>query len=103
MKYVLTRSGCMCATNFYTKNGAIRLRLPKELGFGDTVAEWIHRVLNITPCAACQRRRSFLNRLFPYFSKSRPEWRAWNAFLLSGATKLPVEWDSETDAITPLI
>ena len=41
-------------------------------GLGDTVAAAIHALTGIKPCAACKRRRQWLNRKFPYKKKGAP-------------------------------
>lgn len=81
--------------------GFVHIRIPARVGFGDTLADWIHRLLRITPCAACQRRRRALNILFPYVARDSLEYRAWNAYLSSGLPHLPVIWDSETSLCSP--
>lgn len=103
MRYVITKSNCSCATRKYTRGTDIsRLKIPLQIGFGDTVADWIHKVFRITPCAACQRRRRVLNLLWPYIPRDSLEYRAWNAYLASGLDRLPCVWDSETGEITQL-
>ena len=102
MLYILTKTKrCACSTRKYSKRGLVPLHIPARLGFGDTVADWIHRLLRLTPCAACQRRRRLLNILFPYVARTSLEYRAWNAYLSSGLPHLPVIWDSETGLCSP--
>lgn len=101
MKFVIVKSRCACSIDEpdYFK-GFVHIRIPARVGFGDTLADWIHRLLRITPCAACQRRRRLLNILFPYVARTSLEYRAWNAYLASGLDRLPCVWDSETGAVT---
>jgi hypothetical protein len=102
MMYVLTKTKCSCCVHKYTKTGAKRLFIPAKVGFGDTLADWIHKVLKIKPCAACQKRRRILNILFPYIPRDSLQYRAWNDYLKSGLGTLPVIWDSDTgDVIRP--
>jgi len=101
--YILTKTKrCACSTRKYSKRGLAPLHIPARLGFGDTVADWIHRLLRLTPCAACQKRRRILNMLFPYVRRDSLQYRAWNDYLKSEKTHLPVVWDSETGEITQL-
>lgn len=102
MFFVLTKAKCSCETRKYIKQGFVRLVIPAQIGFGDTVADWIHRFLNIKPCAACQKRRRILNIMFPYVRRDSLQYRAWNDYLKSEKTHLPVVWDSETGEITQL-
>lgn len=99
MKYVVTRAKCKCVARKYRRFGYLTLHLPEKIGFGDTVAEFIHHFLKIVPCAACQRRRRFLNIVFPYVSRESLEYRAWNDYLASDFTSLPCVWDEETGKI----
>ena len=99
---IVMKSQCPCSARKFRRRGITVIRIPRRVGFGDTVADWIHRLLRITPCAACQRRRSILNLLFPYISRDSLEYRAWNAYLASGLDRLPCVWDSETGEITQL-
>ena len=101
MRYAITRSNCSCATRKYTRGTDIsRLKIPLQIGFGDTLSDWIHKVFRVVPCAACQRRRRILNMFFPYIRRDSLEYRAWNAYLASGLDRLPCVWDSETDTVT---
>ncbi len=102
MIYLVTKLACKCAYLKHSSIGIPVLRIPAKTGFGDTVADWIHRILHITPCAACQRRRRILNVLFPYIPRNSIEYRAWNDYLTSGMPHLPVIWDSETGLCKPL-
>ncbi|HRU10237.1 MAG TPA: hypothetical protein P5144_12755 [Thermoanaerobaculia bacterium] len=124
MKYLLTRSCRPCLARRRVLRGVATLVIPARVGFGDAVADWIHTVAQrrlvlamcrlrfpapwvyavqlMKPCAACQRRRSILNRLFPYIPCAFLEWRAWNAYLASGLDQLPVVWDSDTGAVSRL-
>jgi len=102
MKYIVIRSRCSCAARTVRLRGQSVIHIPLHTGFGDALADWIHRLLRITPCAACQRRRRILNLLFPYISRDSLEYRAWNAYLASGLDRLPCVWDSETGEITQL-
>ena len=38
---------------------------PPITGLGDVVAVAIHKLTGIKPCAACERRRRWLNKIFP--------------------------------------
>ncbi|MCK5610069.1 hypothetical protein KAR91_49810 [Candidatus Pacearchaeota archaeon] len=38
-------------------------------GFGDTI-KWFTGLFGIVPCAACERRRKWLNKIFPFRFKS---------------------------------
>lgn len=97
---IVMKSQCPCSARKFRRRGITVIRIPRRVGFGDTVADWIHRFLHITPCAACQRRRRLLNILFPYVARTSLEYRAWNAYLASGLDRLPCVWDSETGAVT---
>lgn len=102
MKYIVIKSRCHCAARTVRLRGQSMIRIPLHTGFGDALADWIHRLLRITPCAACQRRRRILNLLFPYIRRDSLEYRAWNAYLASGLDRLPCVWDSETDTVSPV-
>lgn len=100
MKHIVIQKGCPCLCHSQTHH--LMIYIPAQIGFGDTVADWIHRFLNIKPCAACQKRRRILNMLFPYVRRDSLQYRAWNDYLKCEKTHLPVIWDSETGEITQL-
>jgi len=43
----------------------------RSRGIGDTLAKIIDKTLNVEPCDSCNKRRNYLNRLFPYKKRSR--------------------------------
>ena len=99
MRHLITKSKCACAYRSFTNKGIKRLKIPSRIGYGDTLADWIHKVLKIKPCAACQKRRRILNILFPYVPRDSLQYRAWNDYLKSGLGTLPVIWDSDTGEV----
>ncbi len=54
----------------YTRDQGNPYRFYLIKGFGDTVASLIDRFTNIKPCAGCQQRKDFLNKILPYESKA---------------------------------
>lgn len=56
-----------CPAGFVRDSGDA-FRFHPVRGFGDTVASLIDRFTKIKPCAACERRKKFLNRILPYES-----------------------------------
>lgn len=123
MQYLLTNSRCPTCRRSALRDIPL-LSLPPRIGFGDTVSDWIHLTIQrhlvramcflrcpfswiyavrfFKPCVSCQRRRRLLNILFPYLPRTSLQYRAWNAYLASGLSHLPVIWDSSTDTITPV-
>ena len=102
MKFIVIDSECSCGAAEYIALGHPVINVNGFTGFGDRIAGWIHRLAHITPCAACQRRRRWLNVLFPGIRRDSPIFLAWNAVLASGVQTLPVLWDSETNEVKKL-
>lgn len=59
--------GCHhCALTVPDSTLDLIVMVPRWLGLGDVVRDLIHATLNIKPCAACDRRRRWLNNRFPF-------------------------------------
>lgn len=96
--------GCEICAAYKAKHPNLEyIEMPDiQIGLGDTIAA-ITSFFGITPCRACQLRRHWCNKWFPYKRKIDPKLVELKQILIKlGAKEYPVLLNENMDALVPL-